>query len=355
MAYASGILAMLLGSLAAIGCGGDVLASDAGANGPTSDGAALSTLGSCGARQSVPSDMTRQESGGTTSPELLATLPYPSEMAVDETNAYVLSSVGTYKVPLDGGAPTLLDSVGATSLAIDATRVYTGTETATNPGAMGPPGVLVACAKCGCGGHFTTLASAQNSGIVGLAVDSGYVYWIDGSGEGRSNPGSVMKLAVDGGSPIPLVLATFANHIAVAQGFVFFATPDPSLQRIPASGGSPTTVQTAGSADFVSALAADDGNVYYQMTGGVVGQTPIHGGPPVMLFAGTQYKGGRQIAVDSQSSYFIDDQTILSVPIGGGAAKTIATGQPSPTGLAVDAIYVYWTNSADGTVMRSPK
>jgi hypothetical protein len=337
MGYVFGVVSALLGSLAVIGCRGEVLAS-----------------GSCGASQSVPSDMAAHESGGATSPQLLATLPYPSVIAVDQTNAYVLSSSGTYRVPLDGGAPTLLDSVGATSLAIDATRVYTGTETATNPGAMGPPGVLAACAKCGCNGDYTTLASAQN-GIIGLAVDNGYVYWIDGAPESSSPPGSVMKLALDGGSLSPLVPATLANHIAVAHGFVFFATPDPSLQRLPVSGGSPTTVQTAGPADFVFALAADDRNVYYQMTGGVVGQTPIGGGPPVMLFAGTPYKGGRQIAVDSQNSYFINDQTILSVPIGGGAAKAIATGQPSLTGLAVDALYVYWTNSGDGTVMRSPK
>lgn len=47
--------------------------------------------------------------------------------------------------------------------------------------------------------------------------------------------------------------------------------------------------------------------------------------------------------------------SVLRVSTSGGAVTTVASGQTNPSGLAVDASGVYWTNRhASGTVMRAP-
>jgi hypothetical protein len=60
------------------------------------------------------------------------------------------------------------------------------------------------------------------------------------------------------------------------------------------------------------------------------------------------------MAVDAANVYFVDDQGIESVPIGGGAVTTLAAGV-SANGIAVDANNVYWTSGGDGTVMKLAK
>ncbi len=51
-----------------------------------------------------------------------------------------------------------------------------------------------------------------------------------------------------------------------------------------------------------------------------------------------------------------DDRTVMKVPIGGGPATTLASGQNNPRGIAVDRSSVYWVNYVDGSVMKlTPK
>ena len=67
------------------------------------------------------------------------------------------------------------------------------------------------------------------------------------------------------------------------------------------------------------------------------------------------------MAVDDTRVYFIDhtnadyaapDDSIRSVPKGGGAVMTLASEQTYPSAIACDGSYVYWTNYWNGTVRR---
>lgn len=92
------------------------------------------------------------------------------------------------------------------------------------------------------------------------------------------------------------------------------------------------------------------------------------GGPVTVLASGLG--AVNQIAVDGTSVYWTEynegsgNGQIRSVPIGGGAITTLASGTPAgsvydvffPTGIALDANYVYWGESAGGgAVRRVPK
>ncbi len=61
------------------------------------------------------------------------------------------------------------------------------------------------------------------------------------------------------------------------------------------------------------------------------------------------------IAVDATHVYFTNAAatgTVRRVPIGGGAVETIASGQLRPRDLAVNATHVYWTNRDGGELKR---
>jgi hypothetical protein len=274
-------------------------------------------------------------------------------MAVDSTALYVASyEIGpVFKVPLDGSATSVLDGVSATTVAIDGTRVYT----VSPSGGNAPQGLVVACAKTGCGGNYTTLASGQD-GVWGIAVDDTNVYWAS-----QSPGNSVMKLPLAGGTPTALATGISATNIVVAAGTVFFAGVGSSadgsatLMSVPVDGGATSVVFTPASGNSVSALTTDGQNVYYGTTDGVVGRVPAGGGTATTL--GTLSSGGNvgSLAVDCTSLYVVSlgDGSILSVPLSGGPMTTLATASGF-SGIAVDANYVYWTSPA-GTVLKLAK
>jgi hypothetical protein len=63
------------------------------------------------------------------------------------------------------------------------------------------------------------------------------------------------------------------------------------------------------------------------------------------------------IAVDGASVFWLaeGDGSVYSVPVGGGTAEPIATGQNGPVQIALDGEYVFWTNFQGGGSVRRMK
>jgi len=66
--------------------------------------------------------------------------------------------------------------------------------------------------------------------------------------------------------------------------------------------------------------------------------------------------GAKFVTADETHAYWSTEAAIRRAPIaGGGPVETVAGGQPTPMGLALDAHYVYWVNHDDERLLRAPK
>jgi hypothetical protein len=206
-------------------------------------------------------------------------------IAVDDTDVYWVtdnSSIDVMGNWVDGphsimkcainGCNTPTELVGGLEpgslpgrIALDATNVYW-----TNPG-YGVTGTVMTCAKAGCGGMPTTLASEQDAPW-DIAVDASNVYWINiGGGDG-----AVMSCPKGNGGG-------------------FFGTPPPTLL-------------TDGILIFTpGGIAADGSNVYFtdQALGTVMKcASGGCGGRPTEIAEGQDGPGG--IVVDAHSVYWVN-------------------------------------------------
>jgi hypothetical protein len=88
-----------------------------------------------------------------------------------------------------------------------------------------------------------------------------------------------------------------------------------------------------------------------------VKSVPIGGGAETTLASGPGAVWG--VAVDSQFVYWTnyDANTVLKLPkqADAGAPLTLAAGQNTPAAIAVDSTNVYWVNQGDGSMFTVPK
>jgi hypothetical protein len=245
----------------------------------------------------------------------------PGGIAVDAARTYWVRA-GIYggsvlSLPLGGGTPFVIAAAQHEPevIAIDATSVYWTTTY----------GGTVMRAPLG-GGPATVLASGQDHPY-GIAVDASHVYWTNLGSMAAS--GLLQRVPLGGGPAETLAFGlSYPGRLALDTSSVYWLETDgnqppsmPSVMKMPLAGGARVTL-ASGIGSFVSGIAVDVTRVYWTGTAGMNGY-------------------------------------VMAVPLEGGPAQTLATGQPDPLGLALDATAVYWVDygptSGPGSVMRVAK
>jgi hypothetical protein len=151
-----------------------------------------------------------------------------------------------------------------------------------------------------------------------LAMDGENVYWTD-----QRRGTIVFKAALAGGGPTVLVYDDQAAvGLAVDATYVYYTQPARgAVMRVPIAGGAARPIAAGLAAPTYLALGdAPDGPSLYWAGGATLGEGTI---------------------------------TRLSLAEG-ALPETLIDGQQKPRALAVGGGFVYWTDFADGTILRAP-
>jgi hypothetical protein len=285
-------------------------------------------------------------------------------IAVDETSIYFSSRDQWILGRLDknGGAVTnMLPEGGAlkeptAGLLVDEGYVYASAYTSgSGPAARRVPldgGVIEKIDGCNTGWS--------------LSVDKTDIYWLTGNCGGDARMRRRTKNDPDASfvtsQTDPLAFYSFAQfgYQALDETNVYWANKEQikALSKNDIEDAAPRTVfaRAAGSNDRFRSLAVADR--FYAMLGGRIIALPKAGGDPVVLADGFPVKDSHAgLALADADVYFTvpDTGLVARVPMQGGKVETLAKDQQKPTGLALDAQYVYWSNAGDGTLWRTPR
>lgn len=270
----------------------------------------------------------------------------PQGIAVDATNVYWTTTDGNVlKVPIAGGNSTTLATGQSNPLgiALDDTHVYWANDVAG--GQIQAVGLT--------GGTVQTLATSQAS-PQSVAVAAGNIFW--------TVNGKVERLPLTGGTPVDMATAQGAlgGLTADSNNLYWASVGQMAIRSLSlANGGAATNLVT--DQDTVLSLRLHNGALYWasdDLSQGSVGgvfSVPAGGGAPTTLATGQH---GHTVAVDDKFVYWTDDTAnrIVRVAIAGGTPQVMAANQATPTDLAIDAQNIYWVNSAGtGSVVKLAK
>jgi len=194
----------------------------------------------------------------------------PSGTVVTGGNVYwVTESGGTdaiMTVPTAGGTPTPFANVQATNIAVDANNVYACVVLPQpTDGALVMESSQIVRMPLD-GGAATVLASQTIASPI--AVDAVNVYWLGGAPLELG----VIAVAIDGGAPVTLA-AGIQAHSIVSDGtnlyYSLFTSTPSDVMRMPVTGGTPVVV--AALQNNPASVAVDGTSVYWMNVGGAMG------------------------------------------------------------------------------------
>jgi hypothetical protein len=304
-------------------------------------------------------------------------LKRPWNVAIDTTSVYWvalgsdaanLADGAVMKARLDGSeVVTLVSAVdGPQALAVHGSQIYWATS-----GTNKPAYLMTATLD---GAAVTPIVALPGAHLGAIAVDANSIYWTDWAA------GTVSKVKLDGtGLTVLASNQNFPQAIAVDATSVYWvdegvnATPG-SIMKCSLSGANVSTLVANQASP--SGLAIDATRVYWvmapsQSTGNVMA-AGLDGSSVTVLSSGS-YVNPWSIAVSGTAVFWLDqgndeivggttdgDGAVMRVGLDGTGASAIASQQPNPRGLAVDATAVFWategTNQGayiDGTMRRA--
>jgi hypothetical protein len=286
--------------------------------------------------------------------------PRPTAVAVDPTHVYWLNADDhtIMRVPISGGSvESAAKDVFSQNFAIDADAIYY---------VGGTNGPLQRVGKEQ--RDLTTIATTGDPAEGFVAVDSSNVFWATGSVEGNlyfeGNVWMTPKAGLpDGGAGAPIARMLGLTGLAVDDDNVYVtrfdgkvlytpkAAPQPLSEGVLVASGQRKPGPVALTKDHLFWANRDTGSIKR-----VPRSTIADAGAPEQFASGNPAEA---IAVDAVAVYFTTSTSnaVLSCPISGctGEPRVVARDQARPTGVAVDARAVYWSNAASGTIMKVAK
>jgi hypothetical protein len=301
----------------------------------------------------------------------------PSAIVVDSTNVYWTNgSFSIMMCPVGGcmtPTPLIRDDAVPQFLAIDSQYIY-WTDLFMASGSA---------KECTLANHCLSGPTALGGGLLstpaGIAVQAGNVYWTDSQSK-------TVNMCPSTGCTQPTTLAAqqpAVSAIAVDATHLYWTTQPPSttssnppwgtIMRCDLTDGGCSNPTPFAVSPHPSALSVNATNVVWLDTGtpfagGWVMTCPVtgcpdggqlDGGPLDFTILASDQRTPSGIATDETYAYWTNpfDGTVrkCAVSLDGGPSQVLADAQAGPSGIAVDDTSVYWCNYNSGTVMKLAK
>jgi hypothetical protein len=282
--------------------------------------------------------------------ELVTGEDVPLHVAVDDANVYWVN-LASYTDAADGsvrkaskdGGPIATLAAGLPSpwaIALDETLVY-----------FNASGLILSIPTTG---GIPSVLFIGTDGVLGLALDSGYVYW------GETSSGGVRRVSKAGGTfetvTPPSASADSVRAIATTDTFVYShrsGNSGAAIFRAPVGGGPEEKIADA--IRTVQAIAVSEPYVF--AAGDGVVRYSIDGATPVVVTDAWSF----DVTVDGEFAYWTEqsDGYVRRARLGSVDSTALASGRVQPLGIAVDGTHVYWTESESrahaGKIMKVAK